>query len=62
MLRISRNPLHECHEDLFKGLENSLRNLEMSYAKLIEIPRKALRLLQKLQILNLSGKFTFNSS
>lgn len=55
MLKISRNPLHVCHENALKGLENSLRELELSYANLIEVPHRTLRQMQKLQTLNLAG-------
>ncbi|XP_065202948.1 chaoptin-like [Planococcus citri] len=55
MLKISQNPLYVIHDDTLKGLEISLRDLELSYLKLIQVPHNVLRSLQKLRTLNLSG-------
>lgn len=55
MLKISKNPLHMLHDETLRGLEHSLRDLELSHTRLIEVPRNVLRHLLKLRSLNLSG-------
>lgn len=56
MLKISGNSLYDVEIDALNGLENSLRDLELSYTELIRVPSPAFNGLQRLQILNLSGK------
>ncbi|KAK7590207.1 hypothetical protein V9T40_001820 [Parthenolecanium corni] len=55
MLKISGNSLYDVEIDALNGLENSLRDLELSYTELIRVPSPAFNGLQRLQILNLSG-------
>lgn len=57
MLKISRNSLYDIESDTLKGLENSLRDLELSFTDLIQIPSHAFDGLLRLQILNLSGEW-----
>lgn len=54
-LAINKNPLDEVPEEAFLGLEWSLRELEMHEDGLISVPNKALRYLQKLILLDLTG-------
>lgn len=58
MLKISRNTLYDIESDALKGLENSLRDLELSYTELIRIPSQAFDGLLRLQILNLTGEWS----
>lgn len=54
-LAINKNPLDEVPEEAFLGLEWSLRELELHDVGLISVPNKALRYLQKLVLLDLTG-------
>ncbi|XP_019875931.2 chaoptin isoform X2 [Aethina tumida] len=52
---ISRNPLTFVPHEAFLGLERSLWELELSYNDLTRVPNRALRYLQKLRLLDLTG-------
>ncbi|CAH0558981.1 unnamed protein product [Brassicogethes aeneus] len=52
---ITKNPLTVVPDEAFLGLERSLWELELSYNKLTSIPNRALRYLQKLRLLDLTG-------
>ncbi|KAF4526470.1 hypothetical protein B566_EDAN015132 [Ephemera danica] len=54
-LHISDNPLPELPEDSLLGLERSLWELALQRDKLIAVPSRALRHLQKLRLLDLTG-------
>ncbi|XP_037867501.1 chaoptin isoform X1 [Bombyx mori] len=54
-LAINKNPLESIHEEAFYGLDNTLWELELREDKLIAVPSRALRYLQKLRLLDLSG-------
>lgn len=54
-LEISHNPLFDIADDAFGGLERSLWELVLNYNGLSRIPTKALRYLQKLRFLDLTG-------
>lgn len=53
---ISRNPLSLVTDESFMGLERSLWELELSYCDLTRVPNRAIRYLQKLRMLDLTGK------
>lgn len=55
-LAINKNPLGEIPEEAFLGLERSLWELELHDDDLIAVPNKALRYLQKLRLLDLTGE------
>lgn len=46
--------------EAFLGLERSLWELELSYNDLTRVPNRALRYLQKLRLLDLTGKLKTN--
>ncbi|CAH1127122.1 unnamed protein product [Ceutorhynchus assimilis] len=52
---ISFNPLVVIPDEAFLGLERSLWELELSYCQLTKVPNRALRYLQKLRLLDLTG-------
>ncbi|XP_048520977.1 chaoptin isoform X2 [Dendroctonus ponderosae] len=52
---ISNNPLVTMPDEAFLGLERSLWELELSHCQLTKVPNRALRYLQKLRILDLTG-------
>lgn len=52
---ISQNPLAIIVDEAFLGLERSLWELELSYCELTTVPNRALRYLQKLRLLDLTG-------
>ncbi|XP_066248274.1 chaoptin [Euwallacea similis] len=52
---ISSNPLVFIPDEAFLGLERSLWELELSYCQLTRVPNRALRYLQKLRMLDLTG-------
>ncbi|XP_050680157.1 chaoptin [Leptidea sinapis] len=54
-LAINQNPLENIHEEAFYGLDNTLWELELREDKLTSVPSRALRYLQKLRMLDLSG-------
>ncbi|KPJ13206.1 Chaoptin [Papilio machaon] len=54
-LAINQNPLESVHEEAFYGLDNTLWELELKYDKLTAVPSRALRYLQKLRLLDLTG-------
>lgn len=54
-LEISNNPLIEIPDAAFIGLERSLWELELKNNDLIRVPSRALRHLQKLRLLDLTG-------
>ncbi|XP_075975754.1 leucine rich repeat containing G protein-coupled receptor chaoptin isoform X2 [Anticarsia gemmatalis] len=54
-LAINENPLESVHEEAFYGLDNTLWELELRRDKLTAVPSKALRYLQKLRLLDLTG-------
>jgi Leucine-rich repeat (LRR) protein len=54
-LEINDNPISDIPEDAFGGLERSLWKLSLRHNRLIEVPSKALRYLQKLVHLDLTG-------
>lgn len=54
-LFITRNPLFAIPDDAFFGLERTLWKLDLSNNELLNVPSKALRYLQKLRFLDLTG-------
>ncbi|XP_037296903.1 chaoptin isoform X2 [Manduca sexta] len=54
-LAINQNPLESVHEEAFYGLDNTLWELELRGDKLTSVPSRALRYLQKLRLLDLTG-------
>jgi Leucine-rich repeat (LRR) protein len=54
-LEISHNPLPRVPDETFVGLERSLRELKLQYNELTDVPSKAMRNLQKLKLLDLTG-------
>ncbi|CAH0674102.1 unnamed protein product [Spodoptera exigua] len=54
-LAINENPLESIHEEAFYGLDNTLWELELRHDKLTSVPSRALRYLQKLRQLDLTG-------
>ncbi|KAJ8961557.1 hypothetical protein NQ318_014809 [Aromia moschata] len=52
---ISRNPLPLIPDEAFMGLERSLWELEISHCELTRVPNRAIRYLQKLRLLDLTG-------
>lgn len=56
-LEISNNPLIDIPDAAFIGLERSLWELELKNNGLIRVPSRALRHLQKLRLLDLTGNF-----
>ncbi|CAK1579585.1 unnamed protein product [Parnassius mnemosyne] len=54
-LAINENPLESIHEEAFYGLDNTLWELELKHDKLTAVPSRALRYLQKLRLLDLTG-------
>ncbi|KAJ8916973.1 hypothetical protein NQ315_008373 [Exocentrus adspersus] len=52
---ISKNPLSLVSDEAFLGLERSLWELEISYCFLSRVPNRAIRYLQKLRLLDLTG-------
>jgi len=54
-LEISHNPLSRVPDEAFLGLERSLRELKLQYNDLTDVPNKAVRHLQKLKLLDLTG-------
>ncbi|XP_069668870.1 chaoptin isoform X2 [Periplaneta americana] len=54
-LEISHNPLPSVPDEAFLGLERSLWELELQYNDLTTIPSRAMRHLQKLRLLDLTG-------
>ncbi|XP_045767710.1 chaoptin isoform X6 [Maniola jurtina] len=54
-LAINQNPLENIHEEAFYGLDNTLWELELKQDRLTEVPSRALRYLQKLRLLDLTG-------
>lgn len=56
-MTIQDNPLTFLNEDSLHGLEHSLWELELINTHITYVPSKAIRALQKLKILNLSGMY-----
>ncbi|XP_023941108.2 chaoptin isoform X5 [Bicyclus anynana] len=54
-LAINQNPLESIHEEAFYGLDNTLWELELKEDRLMAVPSRALRYLQKLRLLDLTG-------
>ncbi|XP_050421139.1 chaoptin [Adelges cooleyi] len=54
-ISVQDNPLSTLHEESLCGLEHSLWELELVNTRLNSVPSRAIRILQKLKILNLSG-------
>jgi Leucine-rich repeat (LRR) protein len=54
-LEISHNPLPRVPDEAFLGLERSLWELKLQYNEFTDVPSKALRHLQKLRFLDLTG-------
>nr|XP_022919332.1 chaoptin isoform X1 [Onthophagus taurus] len=54
-LSIRENPLYIITDEAFLGLERSLWELDLSYDELTTVPNKAIRYLQKLRHLDLTG-------
>ncbi|XP_066585681.1 chaoptin [Prorops nasuta] len=54
-LQIKHNPLADIPDEAFVGLERSLWELELPYNRLIRVPSKSFRHLQKLRLLDLTG-------
>lgn len=57
-MTIQDNPLTYLNDDFLYGLEHSLLELELVNTYLTTVPSRAIRRLQKLKILNLSGMNT----
>lgn len=55
-MTIQDNPLTYLNDDSLYGLDRSLWELELINTQLTYVPSRAIRTLQKLRILNLSGK------
>jgi hypothetical protein len=55
-LEISRNPLPGVPDEAFFGLERSLWELKLQYNDLTDVPSRAMRQLQKLRLLDLTGQ------
>lgn len=56
-LQIKYNPLADIPDEAFLGLERSLWELDLSYNQLASVPSKSFRHLQKLRLLELTGKY-----
>lgn len=56
-LFITNNPLVVIPDDAFLGLERTLWKLDLNHNELLDVPSKALRYLQKLRYLDLTGLF-----
>jgi hypothetical protein len=54
-LYISDNPIYSLHEESLNGLERTLWELHITNCKLSKVPGNALRDLEKLRTLNLTG-------
>ncbi|XP_014224745.1 chaoptin isoform X2 [Trichogramma pretiosum] len=54
-LQIKHNPLSDIPDEAFLGLERSLWELELPYNRLVRVPSKSFRHLQKLRLLDLTG-------
>ncbi|XP_014217165.1 chaoptin-like isoform X2 [Copidosoma floridanum] len=54
-LQIKHNPLSDIPDEAFVGLERSLWELELPYNRLVRVPSKSFRHLQKLRLLDLTG-------
>lgn len=54
-LLITNNPLNVIPDDAFIGLERTLWKLDLSNNELLNVPSKAVRYLQKLRYIDLSG-------
>ncbi|XP_058788857.1 chaoptin isoform X2 [Phymastichus coffea] len=54
-LQIRHNPLSDIPDEAFVGLERSLWELELPYNRLVRVPSKSFRHLQKLRLLDLTG-------
>ncbi|XP_071444746.1 chaoptin isoform X2 [Hetaerina americana] len=54
-LEVSENPMADLPDDAFSGLERSLWELALRYDRLVSVPSRALRYLQKLRLLDLTG-------
>ncbi|KAG8233708.1 hypothetical protein J437_LFUL014312 [Ladona fulva] len=54
-LEVSENPMADLTDDAFSGLERSLWELALRYDRLVSVPSRALRYLQKLKLLDLTG-------
>lgn len=54
-MTIQDNPLTYLNDDFLYGLEHSLWELELINTYLTSVPSRAIRILQKLKIFNLSG-------
>ncbi|KAF7273812.1 hypothetical protein GWI33_013503 [Rhynchophorus ferrugineus] len=52
---VSHNPLVMVPDEAFLGLERSLWELKLSHCQLTRVPNRALRYLQKLRLLDLTG-------
>lgn len=55
-LAINQNPLESIQDEAFYGLDNTLWELELKQDRLTAVPSRALRYLQKLRLLDLTGK------
>lgn len=54
-MTIQDNPVTFVNDDSFYGLEHSLWELELVNTFITSVPSRAIRTLQRLKILNLSG-------
>ncbi|CAH0723585.1 unnamed protein product, partial [Brenthis ino] len=54
-LAINQNPLESIQDEAFYGLDNTLWELELKQDRLTAVPSRALRYLQKLRLLDLTG-------
>ncbi|CAH2085309.1 unnamed protein product [Euphydryas editha] len=54
-LAINQNPLESIQDEAFYGLDNTLWELELKHDRLTSVPSRALRYLQKLRLLDLTG-------
>lgn len=58
-LAINQNPLESIQDEAFYGLDNTLWELELREDKLTVVPSRALRYLQKLHLLDLTGDYFY---
>ncbi|XP_018322079.2 chaoptin [Agrilus planipennis] len=58
-ISIIHNPLSYLPDEAFAGLERSMWELDLSHNELVEVPTRALKYLQKLTHLDLTGNFIF---
>lgn len=60
-IKISNNPLYVIPDEAFMGLGRSLWELDLSYNHLTVVPTRAMKYLQKLKMLDLTGESSVSS-